>query len=385
MADTEVFQPQGACGEPEVRLESPDVLKLSTATAMELGFLPGRFYRGAKNPCVNLLLTYAEGCRANCAYCGLARHRPGEYEEKSFIKVGWPTLPVSEIIERMRTQSQRLRRVCISMVTHPRAVRDTLNLTRTITSACDLPLSVLCAPTVLSSKDLEAYRDAGADMIGVALDAADEDLFKEFRGAGVRGPHRWDRYWRTVHDSVSIFGEFRVSVHLIVGLGETQRRLVEVFQRVHDAGALIHLFSFFAESNSRLAHLPQPPWDEYLMLQVARFLIEENQVRAESMRFDDAGRIRDFGVPEKVFLETVERRTPFMTSGCPGRDGEVACNRPFGNCLPGVRQWNYPYIPDDEEMEAVRSALRDRMGRTMGGGRPAEEIETMKTAGAGRG
>jgi biotin synthase-related radical SAM superfamily protein len=380
MVDGGIAKAKGTSDESAGELESPGALRMSTATAMQLGFLPGRFHRGAKNPCVNVLLTYADGCRANCAYCGLARNRPGEFGEKSFIKVGWPARPVPEILDHVRDRSRGLRRVCISMVTHPKAVGDTLALTRTLTSGCDLPLSILCAPTVLTAEDFEAYRAAGADMIGVALDAATEELFTGYRGAGVRGPHRWKRYWRAIHEAVGIFGERRVSVHLIVGLGETQRELVETFQRVRDAGALIHLFSFFAESGSRLAHLPQPPWSEYLALQVARFLIEEDRAHADGFRFTPEGRIVDFGVSDKAFRDVVELRTPFMTSGCPGRNGDLACNRPFGNCLPGLRQWNYPYMPDDEEMAAVRYALEQRLERTEGFVEGAEGAEPPKTA-----
>jgi len=40
-------------------------------------------YRGAVNRCVNLLVHYPEGCSANCAYCGLAKKRPGTYRDKS--------------------------------------------------------------------------------------------------------------------------------------------------------------------------------------------------------------------------------------------------------------------------------------------------------------
>ena len=46
-----------------------------------------------------------------------------------------------------------------------------------------------------------------------------------------------------------------------------------------------------------------------------------------------------------------------MTTGCPGPNGRVACNRPFGNCLPDVRQWNYPYPPNEEELHLIRQAL----------------------------
>ena len=42
-----------------------------------------------------------------------------------------------------------------------------------------------------------------------------------------------------------------------------------------------------------------------------------------------------------------------MTTGCVDENGQVACNRPFGNCLPDIRQWNYPYEPNQEERDLI--------------------------------
>ena len=72
---------------------SPDDMRISLAAAMTLGYEPGVFFRGARLHCVNLLLTYPEGCRARCAYCGLSAERPGAGRGKSFIRVQWPSLP----------------------------------------------------------------------------------------------------------------------------------------------------------------------------------------------------------------------------------------------------------------------------------------------------
>ncbi len=56
-------------------------------------------------------------------------------------------------------------------------------------------------------------------------------------------------------------------------------------------------------------------------------------------------------------MEVVNLGTPFMTTGCLGPDGQVACNRPFGNCLPDDKQWNYPYPPNEEELALIRESL----------------------------
>ena len=74
----------------------------------------------------------------------------------------------------------------------------------------------------------------------------------------------------------------------------------------------------------------------------------------DDMAFDSQGRIRDFGLDPGLLMEVIDRGTPFMTGGCSGADGEVACNRPFGNCLPDIKQWNYPYPPNEEEMALIR-------------------------------
>ncbi len=70
--------------------ESPDFVQTSLAGAMALGLEPGSFYRNAYPGSLNLLMTYQNGCRANCSNFGLARERKTEPEEKTFIREKWP-------------------------------------------------------------------------------------------------------------------------------------------------------------------------------------------------------------------------------------------------------------------------------------------------------
>jgi len=337
--------------------QSPDYAKMSHASALSLGLMRGWMYRGAVNRCVNLLVHYEEGCSANCAYCGLARKRPGAYAEKSFIHVEWPIYAMDEIIAAINQAPSYVTRTCISMITNGKCRADTLTMTRRLTEETRLPVSVLISPTILAPSDLEAMKDCGADKIGVAIDLATPELFDQYRGSGVSGPHRWRKYWNVAEEGLQIFGPGNVGAHLMVGMGETEQEMVSVMDRLWRMGIVSHLFSFLAEEGSRLAHVPQPPWSTYLRVQLARYLIEEGVIRADNMGFDAAGHIVDFGLAPDRIEAIVRSGTPFMTTGCLGPDGRVACNRPFGNCLPDVRQWNYPYLPNPEEVDLIQADI----------------------------
>jgi len=82
-------------------LVSPDWVRISGASAIALGLASGRFSRQFAFGGINLLLNYEDGCRSDCAYCGLARTRPGAYEDKSFIRVDWPLVETDRLVERM--------------------------------------------------------------------------------------------------------------------------------------------------------------------------------------------------------------------------------------------------------------------------------------------
>ena len=112
--------------------ESPDYLRTSTAAALTLEFKNGRFYRNAKLYCINLLLVYNQKCAASCAYCGLSGRREEEFKEKSFIRVDWPAYRLEEIIEKMGRFPERVKRICISMITRKSAPQDTTEVIRRI-------------------------------------------------------------------------------------------------------------------------------------------------------------------------------------------------------------------------------------------------------------
>lgn len=355
------YRPDYHVKTPEMR--SPEYVQLSTAAAITLGLVPGTMYRTACTHCLNLLVTYPEGCRANCSYCGLARHREEsrDYADRNFIRVDWPTVGYDEVIERVKANADKgqFERMCISMITHPNSDHDTLLLLRKWVEAVPhIPVSILSNPTTMKYEDLVTLRDEGADIFTVALDAITPEIFERTRGKSVDSPHRWDKYWRAIEWAAEIFGPEKFGAHLIAGMGETEQEMMTICQKMRDMGGHNHVFAFFPEQGSLMEDWPAVPKDQWRRIQLGRFIIDYAGGRINDMRFDEQGRIIDFGLDAKELETLIESGKPFQTSGCPGKtDEEVsACNRPYGDSSPtDIR--SFPFALNAEDVGFVKRQM----------------------------
>ena len=344
-------------------MRSPDYVQMSTAAAITLGVMPGVMHRTSCTRCLNLLLTYPEGCRANCAYCGLARHREAErdYADRNFIRVDWPAVPYDEVLEIMRRggDGRRFHRMCISMITHPRSDADTrVVLERWVAAVPEVPVSILSNPTTMTRQDVVDLKRLGAEIFTVALDAATPAIFDRTRGRGVASPHSWDKYWEILLAAAEIFGPEKFGAHLIVGMGETEYDTLQVVQRLRDLGGHSHMFAFFPERGSLMDHLPPVPRSQWRRVQLARYLIDYRGARVEHMRFDDTGQLIDFGIPADDLSRVIAAGVAFRTSGCPGKtaDDVSACDRPYGDSPPRDIA-SYPFQPNGGDLRRIRAQL----------------------------
>jgi lipoyl synthase len=344
----------------EASRESPNWVRISMASAVALRFRSGRFTRDFDFGGINLLLNYDDGCRSDCGYCGLARTRPGAYEDKSFIRVEWPLVETDALVERMARYEDRLTRLCISMVTNPFAYRDTCEITTRITARVRTPLSILVAPPTLNRTKLERFRALGVDMIGIGLDAVTEELFRSIRtdvpagGAGLS----WAKYWEVVDDSREIFGPWKVNCHTLVGLGETDSDLVDIFVRLTERQIFSYLFCFNPEPESRMGGHPKSTIRRWRRIQLAKHLIETEGFTAAQFDFDADGKLIGLDGDDAVVERSVASGIPFMTNGCPGAGGEPGCTRPYGSYRPSEPFRDFPFLPEAADLTAVREEMQ---------------------------
>ncbi|MEK6749014.1 MAG: radical SAM protein [Pseudomonadota bacterium] len=344
-------------------LRSPEYVQLSTAAAATVGLIQGQMYRTSCTHCLNLLVTYPEGCRANCSYCGLARHREEsrDYADRNFIRVDWPTVRYDELIARVKQGADRgaIERMCISMITHPDSDADTVVLLRQwMGELPHIPVSILSNPTTMDYQDLVVLRDLGADIFTVALDAVTPAIFERTRGKTVASPHTWEKYWQAIEWAAEIFGPEKFGAHLICGLGETEREILEVAQHIRDLGGHNHMFAFFPERGSMMEDWSPAPQAHWRRVQLARFIIDYAGGDLRDMQFNEAGQVVDFGVAAGELASLIESGKPFQTSGCPGKaDNEVsACNRPYGDSsVSDIR--SFPFALHADDVSVVRRQL----------------------------
>jgi len=347
---------------PEEKQISPEWVRISMAAAIELGLKPGKI-AGCGCGCINLLQNYPQGCAANCSYCGLARERPGAAEDNTFIRVSWPLFPTDLVAQKIAEREQELPlgvgRVCIAQVHDGRAYRDLIDMTERVRKAApDVPVSALVSAGLLDEEKLAAIKEAGADIIGIGLDAASEEVFEDTRGRSVRGPHDWAQHWEIARIARRMYGPYKVNFHAVVGLGETDQELVELFFDLHAEQIAAYLFSFNPEPGTGMEDAERAPIHRLRRIQLVKHLIEKKGLARAAIAFDAAGNIARLDAPGYDVHEVTMSGIPFMTDGCPDRQGEMSCNRPYGSYRPGEEYRDYPFQPSESDLDTVRAQMQ---------------------------
>ncbi len=325
----------------------PRQIRVSAGSAIVLGLANGKLDAA---PTTAYLMTYRKArCNANCAFCPQARESKGRADMLS--RVSWPSYPTRLVIDGISRASEngKAKRVCIQALNYPQVFDHLVALVKTICSHVNIPISVSCQP--LTRDNVVQLTRAGIERIGIPLDAPSEEIFTSIKGVLAGGPYDWKTQWQSLNEAVSILGRGKVSTHFIVGLGETERQMVEVIQRCIDMGVLPGLFAFTPIPGTALAEKSQPPLAKYRRIQIARYLILHGIARCEGMSFDDKDDLSDFGVDDETLLHIAKKGEAFRTSGCPD------CNRPYYNEKPTGPLYNYPNRLTKDEVRAVEKQL----------------------------
>ena len=89
---------------------------------------------------------------------------------------------------------------------------------------------------------IKFFVEKRSDKEGVIRIDLIEQIFDRVKGRFVNGPYVWKEQLELLNEAVQIFGMGKVSTHIIVGLGETEREMAQILQKCVDMGVLPALF-----------------------------------------------------------------------------------------------------------------------------------------------
>lgn len=329
------------------RTDLPPRLRASLGSAVVLGLMQAKLQA---EPTTAYLMTHTKSkCKANCSFCPQAASSRGRADMLS--RISWPSFKTRDVLDELKevVENGKVRRVCFQALNYPNVIADLVALAQAIRHSIDVPISLSCQP--LSVENVRLLASAGAERIGIPLDAATKRLFERIKGRVVGGPYDWSRQLELLGEAVDVFGKGRVSTHLIVGLGETEEEMVRIVQQCSDMGVLPALFAFTPIKGTVLQDVAPPSITTYRRVQLARYMIVHGKARFENMRFNAKGCLAYLGVSENTVESVIQTGEPFLTSGCPD------CNRPYYNEKPSGPIYNYPSALTTDELSDVEKEL----------------------------
>ncbi|MFX1530430.1 MAG: radical SAM protein, partial [Promethearchaeota archaeon] len=323
-------------------------IRVSVGSASVLGL--GSIAKFKDPPTTCYIMTYKEGyCTANCGFCPQARSSEGS--EEMLSRVNWPVFYFNDFLTKLKylRSSKKFKRICIQTLNYPENFTDLIEVISQIRKNIDIPISVAIPP--LSKENLKELKLIGVQRVGIALDGATPEIFDKVKGNGVNGPYKWDEHINKMKEALEIFSEGFVSTHLIIGLGESEKDVIEIIENLHSLQILISLFAFTPIKGTKLEHEKQPPLLSFRKLQLGRYLIVNKGKKFKDFTFNLKGDLVHININKMELKNIIDGTNAFLTSGCPG------CNRPYYTSKPSGPIYNYPRELNETEKEKIYELL----------------------------
>lgn len=303
-------------------------------------------------PTTAYLQIYTEQhCRANCLFCSQAKDSKGEL--KQIARGQYMPANLDEVVRRLGIAFEKgyLYRACIQTAMYPGMWEDTIYLIGRIRDTCSIPISLSVFP--LDDRKYQTLSGLGIDQLVIPLDASTPELFHRIKGKGAGGTFAWESHMDGLKRAADVF--LHVGTHIIVGMGETDKDVVELVGRLHGMGINAALFAYTRLPGTRAVDVmdAKPDIGHYRRVQIATYLLRQDLVRLDDMEFE-GGDLTHFGLYGHDLEAVIEKGEAFMTTGC------AHCNRPYATETHNL-VYNYPAVPDSSEINRIKQQIENEM------------------------
>ncbi|MHA1146896.1 MAG: radical SAM protein [Promethearchaeota archaeon] len=324
-------------------------IRVSIGSAAVLGLESGVKFRDPPTTCY--IMTYIEGhCIANCGFCPQAREADSSTEKLS--RISWPIYNFKDFLTKLKYTAplKSFQRICIQTLNYKNNFKELIEIVSNIKRETYIPISTAIPP--MSKSQLEELKLMGVQRVGIALDGATPEVFEKIKGKEISGPYNWNKHLECLKKALEVFSEGLVSTHLIVGLGETQKEIIERVEELVKLNILVSLFAFMPIKGTHLEDLTQPDIIDFRKIQLARYLILKKNKVIDDFTFNLKGNLIGINITKRDLRELIDETEAFETSGCPG------CNRPYYTSKPSGPIYNFPRKLTFSDKEEIYSQLK---------------------------
>ncbi|MCE1245031.1 MAG: radical SAM protein [Firmicutes bacterium] len=244
-------------------------MKPSAGTASVLGM--NRIKMEDPPTCAYIML--GSGCRNSCLFCAQGSRGKEENcgkDPKFLSRVNWESEKDEKVLQAIsgKFETGDVKRVCYQVTDSPDVFEEVLSAVKKTKKLCDVPICV--SITGISEKQIDELIEAGAEKIAFSFDAANPELFAYIKG------RKWEDEWALYEKTVKHHPKVPV-IHLIAGLGETEKEMAESVTMFYAMGSHVSLFAFTPLPKTPLAGRKQPELSSYRKLQTVLYIIRKRK------------------------------------------------------------------------------------------------------------
>jgi biotin synthase len=293
-------------------------------------------------------------CLNSCSFCSQSRSIKGE---NSFLsRVSWPIFPLVEVIDSLKNNNT-IKKACFQVVGSYNYFDNFIEILKKFKSSLDIPFGA--SIDVYSIEQIDILFEKGLLNIGIALDAASNEVYKNTKKKNIS----FDKMLDLITESAKKYPN-KITVHLIIGLGETDFDLINLFNILKKENVNIALFAFTPLKGTQMQFYPKVELERYRYIQ---FLREIYKKASESdfekivhyINFSENNMIESFSKKILEFpyiLEILNSADYMKTSGCP------LCNRPYYNDKPLDKDlYNFHFNPPTEIIENWKEKILEKI------------------------
>lgn len=316
------------------------MIRLSIGTAIELGMKKGQ----SDIPPTTAYVMIGDKCKNRCSFCSQSIESISRKDKLS--RVLWPEYTKEEILNSIKQyELKNIKRMCIQSMASEDVHNEVREFIKYIKNEIDIPISV--SAKLENEADVNEFFELGVDKIGIAIDAANRDLYENIKGNSFEDKLAFIKEVGRQHNN-------KISTHIIVGLGETHKDVYDIYKDLNDNGITVSLFAFTPVKGTKMENIGQPNIESYRRVQLMTYMTDKGYDE-NYFNFNKEGYLEDIKI-DKDIQECINKGYPFEIKGC--KD----CNRPYYNERPGHTIYNYSRRLKDNEVKLAINELNLQTG-----------------------